>query len=770
MNGIVNFYRTQIELMWRWRAGRVALIKRAVIALVAGVIAINLTAWLFPGLLTINQLGGGLIAVVFISVINLLLRPLLLALVAARSVALLVILTLIIQAVAIWLLEPFVPSVSFTGGFIAALVISFVFGFFTGAIGALFGLGEDDSYYGTLVRALASRRSDVIHTDKPGIVIIQVDGLSHDVMSHSLRAGRVPNMARWIREGTHKLGHWDALLPSTTPASQAGILQGSNDGIPNFRWYEKETGRLLVANHPEDATEIEHRLSNGEGLLSPGGASISNIFTGDGDRAFLVMSTIKVKERGLGQSDAFAWFFVSPYNYLTMMLKFLAEVVKERVQSTRQKRAGIWPYMGDHRKFPYPWVRGATNVALRALGTSLVVQEMVRGTPVIYMDYTDYDEIAHHSGPERPESLDALDGVDRELATLRKAAEDAARPYRFVILADHGQSLGATFHQRYHTTLQDVVRSLMGGKASVAAATAQIEDWGQLNTFLGEVSKTKGFTGSLARTVSRSSTKNGEVEMGPAAAEMTAAGAPAGSAAQKGAAEGEVAPADLIVVAGGNLALIYFNFSKERLTLEQIDEAYPDLVKALANHPGVGVLIVRSAEHGLICVGRKGIHYVDEDRVEGEDPLAVYGEHAVAAVKRLDSIDHVGDVAVVSFFDPETQEIAAFEELIGAHGGLGGAQTRPFLLYPADWELDKAPLLGAPMVYQQLRAWMERELGMTFGLTKKAATAAAPTAAAPTPAAPTPAAPTPSAPTPAAPTAATPIADPPSAGTGAAPG
>ena len=136
------------------------------------------------------------------------------------------------------------------------------------------------------------------------------------------------------------------------------------------------------------------------------------------------MSTIKVKERGLGQSEAFAWFFVSPYNYLTMLVKFLAEVIKENIQSRRQARAGIWPYMAMHRGFPYPWVRGATNVALRALGTSLVVQEMVRGTPVIYMDYTDYDEIAHHSGPERPESLDALDGVDRE---LRDAAQGGRR-------------------------------------------------------------------------------------------------------------------------------------------------------------------------------------------------------------------------------------------------------------------------------------------------------------------------------------------------------
>jgi hypothetical protein len=160
---------------------------------------------------------------------------------------------------------------------------------------------------------------------------------------------------------------------------------------------------------------------------------------------------------------------------------------------------------------------------------------------------------------------------------------------------------------------------------------------------------------------------------------------------------------------------VYFNEVAERLTLERIEERYPDLVQALANHPGIGVLIVRSAEHGLLCVGTDGINFIEEDRVEGVDPLAVYGEHAVAAVRRLDAIEHVGDLAVISQYDPETGEIAAFEELIGAHGGLGGPQTRPFLLHPAEWELDLAPLLGAPAVYGQLRHWMEGELGLHFG-------------------------------------------------------
>ena len=309
---ILQLYRTQFELLWRWRPGRWALVKRGLVSFLAALIAFYLTAWLLPGQLQVASLSGGIAAVILIAALNLLVRPILIGLVAGRSVVALVLLTLLFQVFVFWLLDPLVGDVTVSAGFVGLLLVSFVFGFLQAGVSSLFGLGEDDSYYGTLVRTMASHRSDVTRTDEPGLVIIQLDGLSHDVMSHSVRAGRVPEMSSWLRSGSHRLAHWDALLPSTTPASQAGILHGNNDGIPNFRWWEKKARRLLVANHPEDATEIERRISNGEGLLSPGGTSISNIFTGDADRAFLVMSTIKVKERGLGQSDAFALVLREP--------------------------------------------------------------------------------------------------------------------------------------------------------------------------------------------------------------------------------------------------------------------------------------------------------------------------------------------------------------------------------------------------------------------------------------------------------------------------
>ena len=358
-----------------------------------------------------------------------------------------------------------------------------------------------------------------------------------------------------------------------------------------------------------------------------------------------------------------------------------------------------------HRGMPYPIARAATNVALRDLSTSLVIEEMYRGAPVIFVDYTDYDEIAHHSGPERGETFDALDGVDRAIATLEKAAAAAPRPYRFVVVSDHGQSLGATFLQRYGKTLADVIHELMGGEAKVEEATARVEEWGQTNAMLSEMTQVKGVTGGLARTALRSQTEDGVVELGPTGDQAAPAPARAGAPAER---------ADLIAIASGNFGLVYFPRLPGRVTLEQLAAAYPGLVDALAVHPGIGAMLIKSESHGSIVVGRAGINFLEENRVEGVDPVAQYGGRAREAFLRLDGMDHVPDVSVISLYDPEFDEVAAFEELIGSHGGLGGPQTQPIIMYPAEWELDEE-IVGAPAVYRQIRRWAERHLDHRFG-------------------------------------------------------
>ena len=126
---------------------------------------------------------------------------------------------------------------------------------------------------------------------------------------------------------------------------------------------------------------------------------------------------------------------------------------------------------------------------------------------------------------------------------------------------------------------------------------------------------------------------------------------------------------------------------------------------ALRAHPHVGWLLVRSSEHGAVALGAHGAHYLADGRIEGEDPLASFSPTAPQHLLRTDGFEHVGDIMVGSFYDPDLEEGCAFEELICFHGGLGGLQTRPFILYPSHLEAPPEPILGAASVHGILAGW-----------------------------------------------------------------
>jgi hypothetical protein len=155
----------------------------------------------------------------------------------------------------------------------------------------------------------------------------------------------------------------------------------------------------------------------------------------------------------------------------------------------------------------------------------------------------------------------------------------------------------------------------------------------------------------------------------------------------------------------GNLGLIYLMEEPRRLTLEEIDERHPDLLPALREHPHVGWLLVRSAEHGAVALGARGANYLAEGRVEGEDPLAPFSPTAARHLLRTDGFAHVADIMVNSFYDEQIDEGCAFEELISFHGGMGGPQTRPFLLHPARLPVPAEPIVGAEAAHDVLAGW-----------------------------------------------------------------
>jgi hypothetical protein len=246
------------------------------------------------------------------------------------------------------------------------------------------------------------------------------------------------------------------------------------------------------------------------------------------------------------------------------------------------------------------------------------------------------------------------------------------------VLSDHGQSQGATFLQRYEETLEDVVRRHGGG--SVRAEDARSDE--------GAASFTAGVTELASRD-----TATGH-------AIRTAAG----HRLDEPKAEEEIP--EVSVMASGNLGLITFPRLPGRATLEQIERERPGLVAALRSHPGIGFVLVRSEPEGAVVLGPAGRRVLATGAVEGEDPLAAYGPHAAAHVARTDAFPHCPDLMVNSRYWAELDEVAAFEELVGSHGGLGGGQSHPFVLAPAELAWPEEPVVGAVAVHRILRGWL----------------------------------------------------------------
>ncbi|TDD53556.1 nucleotide pyrophosphatase [Kribbella antibiotica] len=576
------------------------------------------------------------------------------------------------------------PGVNLSGGPEAVFVVSIVMSSVSAFVGWFAYAGSDDAYIAEIMRVVRRRARKMAAAPKTGMLIIQLDGLSAPLLNWMVMAGNLPNLGGWIRDGKHSMVEWHTGVPATTPASQAGILHGGSGQIPAFRWYEKEAGRVMVTNRGRDAAEIEARMSTGRGLLADGGVSISNNWSGDAEHCELVFSRAALPN---SRSGGYVRFFSSPQGAARGLVLCVAEMVKELFQARRQRRRNLVPRV--KRGGSYIFLRAVTNVLLRDLNVSLITDELVKGTPVIYCDFVDYDEVAHHAGPTRPESLQALEGLDRVLGALQRIIDLLPHSYEIVVVSDHGQSQGATFLQRYGRTLTDVVDELVDTTSEPVAAVGKSEGWGPVNAFLTELSLRRSVAGAVTRKALHSKASRGEVELGPKDCEPAT-----GSDEQ------------MIVTASGNLALIYLATTPGRVPLEEIELLHPKLIPGLATHPGIGFVVVESLAEGPVAIGSAGVRVLKSGRIEGEDPLARYGPFAPASILRQAELPHNGDLVVVSRVDDYTHEVAAFEELVGCHGGIGGWQTNAVLVHPSRWELKETPV-GSDAVHAQLVSWLE---------------------------------------------------------------
>ncbi len=639
-------------------------------------ISLLVTAWIIPGV-TIYAVEGfsvfvsAVAAALLLGIVNLLIRPLILLLAMPLGWIFLFLVGFIINAITLMITSALLPGLEVSGlwqAFIGGLFLSFV----NTVLSTLLNIGDDESFYANLVKRQAIRqRADLEGDDTRGVVMLEIDGLSYHHIKQAVDDGFMPNIKKLIDEKGYQISRVDCGLPATTPACQAGILQGNNNDIPAFRWLDKKTNRLLAGG--QAAAEIEPFLSNGEGLLE-GGSSISNMFSGDASKSILTFSKIKAETKEDKQKRAQDMYLLmrNPYFFMRVLVLFFVDVFQELWQAWQQRRKNVQPRLNRLHN-GYPFLRAATNIFLRDVGGYLTILDIVRGVPAIYTLFAGYDEVAHHSGPWTHDAMLTLRQFDRTIGHVLKAMEeDAPRPYEFILLSDHGQSFGATFEQRYEIGILDFIKEQLPEGTSAVATGGGDDGTIGVAAMMGELenienSKLAGSFGrAMVDTTQRAMQSNLDQQPGSS----------------------EIDPAKVTLCYSGNLAQVYFDLEPRKITLNELNAAYPGMVDALVQHEGIGFVVAYEDDWEPVAFGKNGARNLHTGDVIGEDPLEPYGEVDLRAwqVRRIADFSNAGDLILNSTFYPDGT-VAALEELIGSHGGLGGEQTDAFIFHPGDMQI-----------------------------------------------------------------------------------
>lgn len=332
------------------------------------------------------------------------------------------------------------------------------------------------SYFENLFRALRRRisRSEFVIAllglpvckgagNQPGLVMIQLDGLSRVQMERAMNAGRLPFLRRLLRRENYSLRTFYSGLPASTPAVQAELFYGARDAVPAFSFLNREAKRVFDMFDADCAREVEAQISaQGDGLLR-GGSSWSNIYTGGAstDESHFCASRL-----GLGdvfRSRPVMELLTFPLLHFPSLLRLIALLVVEFLVAIGDFFNGVFHGENLLMEFRTLLSRVAVCIFLREVLTVGVKIDVARGLPVVHANFLGYDEQAHRRGPDSAFAHWSLKGIDRAIRKIYRAAHRSRRrDYQIWIYSDHGQEKTRLFTND-GKELDEVIRNLLDG-------------------------------------------------------------------------------------------------------------------------------------------------------------------------------------------------------------------------------------------------------------------------------------------------------------------
>ena len=276
------------------------------------------------------------------------------------------------------------------------------------------------------------------HAMRPGLLMVQVDGLSEAQLERALAQGEMPFLKRLLEREHYQVQPLYSGLPSGTPAVQAELFYGVRTAVPAFSFRDREHQRIVRMYEPGAAERVEARLRQlGEGLLA-GGSAYADNFTGGADEAHFCPTSLGWGPglRGARPGATLLLLVSHLYSVLRIIVLLLLETGLALVDFVR----GLSNGRDFLRELKFVPTRVAICILMRELCVIGGKIDLHRGLPIIHINLLGYDEQAHRRGPESAFAHWTLKGIDDAIGRLWRAAHRAPlRHYEVWIYSDHGQ-------------------------------------------------------------------------------------------------------------------------------------------------------------------------------------------------------------------------------------------------------------------------------------------------------------------------------------------
>ncbi len=300
---------------------------------------------------------------------------------------------------------------------------------------------------------------------KPGLILVQIDGLSHTQLNRALQAGKLPFLSNLLHKQNYRQHVLYSGMPSSTPAVQAELFYGIKNAVPSFSFKNLRSGQVMRMFDPSAASDVERSLTEkGISLLSSGSA-YSDIFTGGADESHFCPSSLGWGDilRSANPLVLLILLLSNSYSLLRTAVLLVMEFFIAIIDGIR----GIIDGRNLIKEMKFVPTRVLICILLRELITIGTKIDVARGLPIIHLNFIGYDEQAHRRGPSSKFAHWALKGIDDAIVRIWRAAQRSKRrQYDLWIYSDHGQEETRAYPLVYKRSIEEAVTAVFASKLS----------------------------------------------------------------------------------------------------------------------------------------------------------------------------------------------------------------------------------------------------------------------------------------------------------------